>query len=785
MVATVEDVTEGKRAEDVLQFMQFSVYNAVDPIVWVGQDGRLLEVNSAFCRSVGYSREELLSMRVHDLDPNHPAEIWPEFWERLKQAGTLTFESRHRTKEGRIFPVEITSNFFVYKGGEYHCSFVRDITERKQTEKKVKEEKDRAEAYLNVVGTIIVAIDIDQKVRLINQRGCRVLGYRQEEILGKNWIENFLPSGIRDKVRADVERFISGEDESLEYYENPVLTKSGEERIILWHSTVLRDEEGKMIANLSSGEDITERKRAEEELKESKEKYKELADQLPQTVFEMDEKGHLIFINQVGFDRFGYTLEDFEAGLSGFQMVIPEDRERAKEIIEETLCGKRYGMGTEFTALTKEGTTFPCIIFANPILRNDQVAGLRGFVVDITERVQVENEILAQRNLGLALSATTSLDEALRVCLETAMNVSGMDCGGVYSIDEESGALDLKFQAGLSEEFVNAVLRYDRDSINARLVIEGAKPVYSHYPKLNVPMNDVKLREGLLSLAVIPVCYEKRVIACLNIASHEFVEVPASARNALEAIAAQVSSAIARIKAEEEQERLFEQVRASHGLSQSLSRRLVEVQEAERRDLVRRLHDEVGQTLTALSLNLNIIWSQLPAETATKIATRMDDSLKLVEETIEHIRDVMSELRPPVLDDYGLTAVLHWYAKQFSERTGITLAVHLEELSPRLPLQTETALFRIAQEALTNVCKYAQAKHVTLELEEIDGEVRLIIADDGVGFDPTAFRPEARPEWGLINMRERAQAIGGQLRMETSPGKGTSIIVEVPRSHQL
>jgi two-component system sensor histidine kinase UhpB len=188
--------------------------------------------------------------------------------------------------------------------------------------------------------------------------------------------------------------------------------------------------------------------------------------------------------------------------------------------------------------------------------------------------------------------------------------------------------------------------------------------------------------------------------------------------------------------------------------------------------------------LTALSINLNIIHNQLPPETATKMATRIDDSLKLVEETVERIRDVMAELRPPVLDDYGVSAALHWYGKQFSERTGIPAVLKVEELKPRLPLPEETALFRIAQEALTNVAKYAQAKNVTVGLKEFDKVIYLTIADDGVGFDPTAHhQPGARPEWGLINMRERAQTVGGRLNIETAPGKGTRIMVEVPRKH--
>ena len=134
----IYDITERKRAEEALLFTRFSVDNAVDTMVCVDHNGHFIDVNNAFCRISGYSREELLSMTVHDVDPDYSAEIWPEFWEKLKQSGSLTFESCHRTKEGKVFPVEITANYFEYNGKEYHCSFARDITERKQAEEKLR-----------------------------------------------------------------------------------------------------------------------------------------------------------------------------------------------------------------------------------------------------------------------------------------------------------------------------------------------------------------------------------------------------------------------------------------------------------------------------------------------------------------------------------------------------------------------------------------------------------------------------------------------------------------------
>lgn len=139
----------------------------------------------------------------------------------------------------------------------------------KLAQEEVRKERDKAQKYLDIAGAILVVIDADRKVSLINKKGCEVLGYTEDEIIGRNWFDNFLPAQDRDRVKFAFEQLMAGEIEPVEYFENPVLTKSGEERIILWNHTILTDEEGNIIGALSSGEDITERKRAEAKLRQT------------------------------------------------------------------------------------------------------------------------------------------------------------------------------------------------------------------------------------------------------------------------------------------------------------------------------------------------------------------------------------------------------------------------------------------------------------------------------------------------------------------------------------
>jgi signal transduction histidine kinase len=245
-----------------------------------------------------------------------------------------------------------------------------------------------------------------------------------------------------------------------------------------------------------------------------------------------------------------------------------------------------------------------------------------------------------------------------------------------------------------------------------------------------------------------------------------------SALDLLKAIADQAAQAISNARLLQETRQQGEQLHA-------LSARLAAAEEAERRRLARELHDQVGQSLTALSINLNLVHSQLP-DTSIKEKQRLDDSLKLVEETAEHIRDVMAELRPAVLDDYGLFAALRWHGERVSGFAPVDIVVEGAELSPRLPQAIETALFRIAQEALTNVTRHAQASQARITLEGVPGLARLTLADDGIGFDPERPKVGERPKWGLLTMRERIEAVGGRLRVESATGQGTRVIVEAP-----
>ena len=217
-------------------------------------------------------------------------------------------------------------------------------------------------------------------------------------------------------------------------------------------------------------------------------------------------------------------------------------------------------------------------------------------------------------------------------------------------------------------------------------------------------------------------------------------------------------------------------LRASEIRLRALSRRLVEVRDEEQRRLSGDLHDGIGQNLAALSVNLGIVSRLLPEAADPRLHAYVRESQALLERSITSMRNVISDLRPPTLDEYGLLAGLRWYAARLEARGGLAVAVEGAEPVPRLAPAVERELFRIAQEALTNTLKHARARSARVRLDV----ARLTVADDGVGFDPAdAGMLEQHGHWGLAMMCERAAAVGASMHIESAPGRGTRIIVDL------
>jgi len=211
---------------------------------------------------------------------------------------------------------------------------------------------------------------------------------------------------------------------------------------------------------------------------------------------------------------------------------------------------------------------------------------------------------------------------------------------------------------------------------------------------------------------------------------------------------------------------------------QRLSSQLLTAQEEERRTIARELHDEVGQVLTAIKVELSM--AQRTIEAAGGRADALAGARAITDGALHTVRDLSHLLHPAMLDDLGLASAVEWYLKGFGRRHGIKIDLLQDRMEERFETETETAVYRIVQEALTNVAKHAQATRCRVYLQRLSHTLLVTIEDDGVGFEPAAATAAGGRGLGLVGIRERVAQVHGEMRLETAPGKGTRLTIEVP-----
>ncbi len=268
----------------------------------------------------------------------------------------------------------------------------------------------------------------------------------------------------------------------------------------------------------------------------------------------------------------------------------------------------------------------------------------------------------------------------------------------------------------------------------------------------------------------VPLQARGRVVGMFSVSKYETGFFTRDHLRLAEALSAQASAAI-------ENALLFEEVQHARERLQTLSRRLVEVQEGERRTIARELHDEAGQSLTALLFGLRLLERE-PGDAAA-VSARAGDLKRTAEEVLENLHRLAANLRPASLDHLGLEPAMRQHLDSIERTYGLTVRFKALGLDgERLPPVVETTLYRVVQEALTNVVRHAKASSVDVLAERRGGRVMVMVEDDGVGFD--AERAATSGQLGLLGMRERAETLGGTLNIESTPSSGTTVVVEVP-----
>jgi len=250
--------------------------HANEGIIIANHKGEIVLLNPQIEKTFGYTQDELLGKRIETLIPDRFAQVHVSYLNQYfltpharpmgMGQGMALFAKR---KDGSEFPVEVSLNYFIIEEGKFAIAFLTDITERKKQEDIIQKEKERAQRYLDVAPVIFVVINKDQKVARINKVGCYLLGYNEDEVIGKNWFDNYLPKDIIDLDKQYFNMSVLGEQEIVGFYESRILRKDGTQRLIQWKTSYVKDESGNVASILSAGEDITEKRKQEEVIRKA------------------------------------------------------------------------------------------------------------------------------------------------------------------------------------------------------------------------------------------------------------------------------------------------------------------------------------------------------------------------------------------------------------------------------------------------------------------------------------------------------------------------------------
>ena len=376
--------------------------NARETFVLTDLQGHITGVNR-LVEDYGFQREELIGRSLFGfVAEDHRTRAIADF-KVLLSGKPVAGEMEVITPKG-VFCVEYRDNP-ILRGGQVVGvqALLTDVTKRKRAEQRLREEKDKAQKYLDIAGVMLVVIDSEQRVGLLNKKGCEILGYTEQEILGKNWFDNFLPPRTREHIRAVFAGLMAGRIHPNEHVENFVLTRTGQERLIAWHNTVLTDETGRIIGTLGSGEDITERKRAEEVLREINERLSMTLEVAGAGVWEWNLKRDEVCFDARFHALLGYAPGELPNTAQEWKAYHhPEDLSAMMSKVEAYLQGDDPVYESEHRLRTKAGTW-------NWVFTRGRVVNLAptgsperfvGIAIDVTERKRAE-EALRRANRAL------------------------------------------------------------------------------------------------------------------------------------------------------------------------------------------------------------------------------------------------------------------------------------------------------------------------------------------------------------------------------------------------
>jgi PAS domain S-box-containing protein len=641
----------------------------------------------------------------------------------------------------------------------------------KRARRALHESDKRFRATFDQAAVGMARVSISSRWLEVNSKLCEILGYTEEEMYQLGLQDIIHP----DDLNADIEQFKRMLSEELETYsaEKRYIHKYGHGVWVNQTLSAVRERSGRLEYFVCIIEDITERKRAEEVLKEQQEFLQQIIHTDPSLIFVKDWDGTFTLVNKAVADIYGTTVEeltgksdaDFNSNQEEVEAFLRVDREvmetlQSRYVSEEPVTDLRTGEVHWFQTIK--------VPLVSSIDGSRQVLGVS---TDITERRRAEERIkqnldvtVALYEAGQILGATLEIEEVETRLLRIVQRATNLTTA-VISMQDADGDLRILRSCGLQNLWPRARYAPEAEAARRMALEKGGPRLFRLQPP------DLG-SEDLVGLCL-PIRAHSRTIGVLEVygpeslAESEVVSIIAS-------LATQAASAL-------ENARLYRQLVERERQLQDLVETLLAAQEKERRRVAYEVHDGLAQMVASAHQHLQAFAHYRTLQSAEE-REELDQLLHLVRQTVGEARRIIANLRPTALDEFGLEAAIRLQVEEMRrEGWQVDYAAHLG--NERLPDSVETTLFRVAQEALSNVRKHAQVSEVRIELGRGERGVSLLVRDQGQGFrlaESSAGRAGPGERVGLSSMRERVALLNGNLEIQSQPRAGTAVFAEIP-----
>lgn len=725
---------ERLRTEEALQISEQQIRNifthAPDAVVVMDNYGRIDKWNNEAERLFGWTAKEALGQPLKDLimPAGQNADIIQYIDAARIATPDDTIDLRAEKKDGSSLDVALRISPLQLKDSLLFVGFIRDITERKQVENRLKsfneelalQVRDRTREIQEIFERVtdgFIALDNNFYFTYVNQRAGEILHRDPVKLTGKNIWEEFpemvnSPSffAYHKALATQQHLFVTDQYEPLD----------------LWHEDQIYASANGLSVFLR---DISEKMKSEKAVREAEALADKLIDSLPGVFYFYDADGKFIRWNRRLEEVTGYSGEEI-AAMHPIELFPDDEKEYIAGRINTVFETGANDAEASFISRTGERTPYH---FKAVLVDYKGGPCLLGTGIDIRERKQAEQELRESEQKYKLLFQSNPLPMWM---------LSLPD----YDIIEVNHAALVQYQ-------------YEREEFLA-LDIMNLRPEEDRR-KLEISTN--RNFRGLYHAGVWRHSRKDESIIYVNITTHDIIYEGKPVRLVL---------------ADEMTEQYLaeEKLRESYASIRELTEYLQNVREEERLNISREIHDELGQLLTVLKMDVSWINRKIEEDNAP-VKNKIGEVLSLIDNTVTTVRRIASELRPSLLDNLGLLAAMEWHVGEFEKRSGIKKYLSLPETEVPLPDPVKIGLFRIMQESLTNVGRHSGATEVTVTLTEENESLILVIQDNGHGFDPGKPRKKTL---GLLGMRERAEVMGGSYEISSRPGEGTTVNVTVP-----